>query len=183
MNWGVNTQSTHFFVRWTCRFLGGPNGPKICGRKTKTDFKDWEYAFDIFHSAFWKIVFCDFCNGDMYHCIGLTKKGPVFLYFGFVATAFSFLQLWMRFIRIFQTLSFSFFSLLKKVAQPQPDTPGPSSIYVTGREKNRPIWGAQNSNSMQIFYQNWTTWYIAHCVLCKVHFLAQPNKLRPILKV
>ena len=22
------------------RFLGGPNGPKICGRRTKTDFKD-----------------------------------------------------------------------------------------------------------------------------------------------
>ena len=21
-------------------FLGGPNGPKICGRRTKTDFKD-----------------------------------------------------------------------------------------------------------------------------------------------
>ena len=130
-----------------------------------------------------KNSFLRFLQWDMYHCIGLTKKGPVFFYFGFVATAFSFLQLWMRFISIFQTLSFSFFSLLKKVAQPQPDTPGPSSIYVTGREKNRPIWGAQNSNSMQIFFQNWTTWYIAHCVLCKVHFLAQPNKLRPILKV
>ena len=23
------------------RFLGGPNGPKICGGRTKTDFKDW----------------------------------------------------------------------------------------------------------------------------------------------
>ena len=23
------------------RFLGGPNGPKICGGRTKTEFKDW----------------------------------------------------------------------------------------------------------------------------------------------
>ena len=23
------------------RFLGGPNGPKICASRTKTDFKDW----------------------------------------------------------------------------------------------------------------------------------------------
>ena len=26
------------------RFLGGPNGPKICGGRTKTDFKDREVA-------------------------------------------------------------------------------------------------------------------------------------------
>ena len=68
----------------------------------------------------------------MYHCIGLTKKGPVFLYFGFVATAFSFLQLWMRFISIFQTLSFSFFSLLKKVAAAAPQDP---QIYMWPAEK------------------------------------------------
>ena len=30
--------------------------------------------------------------------------------------------------------------------------------------------------------QTCTHWYTAQCVLCKVYFSAQPNKLRPILK-
>ena len=41
---GVKIQSTHFqcflnMPKFT-RFLGGPNGPKICARRTKTDFKE-----------------------------------------------------------------------------------------------------------------------------------------------
>ena len=41
---GAKTQNTRFcsllnMLKFT-RFLGGPNEPKICGRKTKTDFKD-----------------------------------------------------------------------------------------------------------------------------------------------
>ena len=29
------------------RFLGGPNGPKICGGRTKTDFKDRDHTHGI----------------------------------------------------------------------------------------------------------------------------------------
>ena len=41
---GVKIQSTHFWcflkmLKFT-RFFGGPNGPKISGRRTETDFRD-----------------------------------------------------------------------------------------------------------------------------------------------
>ena len=41
---GVKIQSMHFWcflsMSQFTRFLGGPNGRKICARRTKTDFKD-----------------------------------------------------------------------------------------------------------------------------------------------
>ena len=41
---GAKTQNMHLFKLLNkskfMRFLGGPNGPKICARRTKTDFKD-----------------------------------------------------------------------------------------------------------------------------------------------
>ena len=36
------------------RFLGGPNGPKICGRRTKTDFKDRAVVTALFNVSIGK---------------------------------------------------------------------------------------------------------------------------------
>ena len=39
LNWFNLSKFTHF--------LGGPNIPKICGGRTKTDFEDWEVSHPL----------------------------------------------------------------------------------------------------------------------------------------